>query len=506
MKIAQRKHLNRIIIVALLTALLTFNVGRVQSVKAVGTTIAAAAGATLCAVGIAYYSYLMLTGAQVRIPSTSQAIQDWLTETGRKVVQYPSGRAAYEELYPRMLRDPLASLIHDFLDSEVWTWTAEKIKLWANDFSSTDVAGALAAYTVATTEDLYPTNGFSYTITADFPDEIYTNWYRGTIEGFVQNVGQFYVDTANTVYYDYGFGRALIAHTDINQTVRNLRIIDNDQYKYVPQYLDGNIWRSYSSISWRTGYIKVGDYYYDVCLFSNGDIWRWQQNSRFTIYGSDQRGIVLTSPLFPQAVIHDQTTDTDLPVVPIPTDLVEQRPQWPILQDPDDEHLPVIPYYQTPWDPNWIDPVTGNQGGGNWGFGLDDLLDLLEQLAEGLIDIGILKELINDFARDSGDTYYISYDDSVTGDTYYQYNTITNITYGDDIVYQYNIDVSHVEEELPVDLNTIQKYTSNRYLDTIKQSASGIGSVIGEWFAFWHNVDAEIAHDLSSFLKYFVTL
>ena len=420
MKIAQRKHLNRIIIVALLTTLLTFNVGRVQSVKAVGTTIAAAAGATLCAVGIAYYSYLMLTGAQVRIPSTSQAIQDWLTETGRKVVQYPSGRAAYEELYPRMLRDPSASLIHDFLDSEVWTWTTDKIKLWANDFSSTDVAGALSAYYTAVDAEHFATNGFTYPAYTPLPDTIYTTTltggldFNGTISQFVSQVSPLYMESGRPLFIDLGSDRYMFQNANITwEHVRNVLRSDG---KYGAQYNINGYWENIPPhvFNVRIGFYVYNDVAYGFMPFSNGNIWRLQ-SYWLTFQGSQ---LVFTYPVFPTEVIYDEVNQVDLPMVEIPDNaLVEQRPQWPILQDPDDEHLPVIPYYQTPWDPNWIDPVTGNPGGGNWGFGLDDLLDLLEQLAEGLIDIGILKELINDFAEDSGDTYYISYDDSVTGNS-----------------------------------------------------------------------------------------
>lgn len=130
-----------------MVTLLTISVGRVTRVSAIGTTIAAASGAALLSVGIVYCSYMALTGASVHIPDVVDNVCSWLTDMGTKVVQYPSGRAAYEEIYPQLLNvgdEPISSLL-----DRAWTWTSDKLKSWANDFSSVDVIQNIAGtYTV----------------------------------------------------------------------------------------------------------------------------------------------------------------------------------------------------------------------------------------------------------------------------------------------------------------------------------------------------------------------
>lgn len=54
---------------------------------------------------------------------------------------------------------------------------------------------------------------------------------------------------------------------------------------------------------------------------------------------------------------------------------------------------------------------------------------------------------------------------------------------------------------LPVNLNDIQIYTDNEYLDIVKQRALQASETIGEYVAFWHNCDSELVYAiLGSFI------
>lgn len=478
----RNKIFSRIIVVTLLMTLLTFKVGRVVEVKAVGTTIAAAAGTALLAVGIVYCSYMALSGAAVHIPDTDQ-INDWLTDMGTKVVQFPAGRAAYEELYPQLIGigdEPLISML-----DRAWTWTSDKLKSWANDFSSVEVIENIATFTELVDVEQVPTNGWTYTFNLvsqgnsvyrngdvyTFNQLIADNWIFGALPTGVKIVLN---GTYNTKYS--------LVHTTSTDTVRNYMINEN---RFKNQHLVNGQWTDFAPTDWvYSAPCSRNGYYYNYGPFLT-DL------EMYEIQGSPKRisfSIEQSYPLFPDAVIYDSVNDRDLPMVVPSSEVIVRNPQYPTLP-PEDDNKPVIPYLKLPYDPTWIDPITGTPGGGNWGFNLAQLLDTLEDFARSLMEIGALADLINAFQLNSGDEYYISYNEG--DDYYYEYYTITNFS---DDTYIFNIDVSEADKHLPVDLNTIQTYTKNRYLDTIKESAESGSSIIRDLVVFWYDVDPEIIY------------
>lgn len=478
------KRLHKFIAITLCVTLLTISASRVTRVSAVGTTIAASAAAALCAVGIVYCSYMALSGASVNIPPSDDVV-DWLKDMGTKVVQFPSGRAAYEELYPELIGigdEPLTSML-----DRAWTWTTDKLKSWANDFSSTDVIENIATFEYTRDVSDIPLNGFNYTMTLENVPEVIMN-YNGTFSTFAQYIseGKTFVvpPSAKAIIEVQGH----YVYTDAwYDGATDLRNYFDGTYYGLQQYINGSWSRKYT---FQYGLdIQISGEHNSYAIPLNPNYYA-RDTSRYTYYIGN-----LTYPILPDSVIYDATTDTVSELVIPDTQVVVRNPQYPTLP-PDDDNKPVIPYLKLPFDPNWIDPITNlPTGGGNWGLNLRDLLDVLEDLSGTLMEIGAIGELINQFKNllsgQDGDEYYIYYDDSEHDETFYQYYTITNYN-GD--VYQYDIDVSDADEHLPVDLNTIQSYTNNRYLDEVKRSAIAGSSIIRDLVVFWYDVNPMIVY------------
>lgn len=472
-----KKTFIKTICITLMVTFLTLSVGKVTRVSAMGATIAAASAAALLSVGIVYCSYMALTGAAVHVPDTVEHIEEWLKDMGSKVVQYPSGRAAYEELYPDLLSigdEPLSSLL-----DHAWTWTSDKLKAWCNDFSNTDTIIEIGSYTATRDITYLTTNGFAYSNLTHPP--------------FVTDDGYTFIDLVNQGYTITPFGDVTIAiGTSDGRTLYDVSSLEASKWRnllktnglYYMQELVNGEWVQRSPFFY-LGYSAVKN---------NVNRMLYPNYNYYNLIGASEtyiNDIGWTYPKFVNLPIHDEATDTDLPLV-IPDSLVTYKPQYPSLP-PEHDNKPIIPYIQLPFDPNWIDPNTGLPGGGDWGFKLADLLDKIESLAELLLELGAIADLINEFKNllsgTQEDNYYIYFNEG--DDYYYQYYTITN--YGDNI-YNYNIDVSDVDEHLPVDLNSVSTYTHNRYIDTVKQSAQNGSSLLRDFAVFWHDVDPQITY------------
>ena len=455
-------RLHKFIAITLCVTLLTVSASRVTRVSAVATVTAVAGAATL-AVGIGFLSYCALTGMAIHCPNTVADLRDWFTSVGQKVIQYPSGRAAYDELYPQMINEPLT----DILD-HTWDWTTDKILAFANDFADTRIISNIVGYWEPV-EAGAATNGFDYV----FPLVNIPNVDTGN-----QPVDSSWIYTGPQLVYGEYQDTYYLAHTT-SGTYRNLLLTSDE---YVVQQLVNGTWVTVHQLV-TGGQEPNNGRYLNTYNTGHGFCYNisWYGPSSLTYTAS-------VKPLLPYEVIHDEATDTDLPMI-VPEDTFV-GPSWPDVLDPDDEvEYPIVPYVEYP-----VDVYGGGQNPNpRWGFNIEDLLDILADLGEAIFDLTVLRELLNRFAGDhSGDTY-IYYDYSENGTTYNNYNYFTNVNYGDDYV-TYNIDVSHVDEELPVDLNTIQLYTNNRYLDEVKRSAIAGSSIIRDLVVFVYDIDPGIVY------------
>lgn len=468
----RNKIFTKIIITTLLVAFLTFNVGKVTRVSAVGTT-AAIAGTAFILTGAVYLSYVALTQGEMVLPA-AENMHNWLGGIGRKVSQYPSGAAAYQDIYQGLLRDPTANVIDG-----VWTWTQDRIRDFVNDFSDTRIISDMVSYDGVVATDWIGTNGFTYS------PVILANYIGGTSEtdtfAYYESIG--FTITQNTgprvVKYTNDNTTYTFSNLAVNYQVRNYM---TERGTYFMQYYDGNAWQtfngyqyySYSASRYGTDYYLVPhnyNPYYSIQL----------QMGNITTTNAVEYAI----PMFPDNVIYDSVNDRDLPMV-IPVGET-QLPSW---VDPDNNNRPIIPWVSIPQLPVNVNPPSGYVNP-QWGFNLQDLLDKLENLAGQLIDIGAIASLINEFAGLHGDNYYLEYNDGDTNYyTYYQPTVFDN----DTEYVTYNINVSEQEDIIPVDLNTISLYTQNRYLEQIKDSAIAGSSMLRDLAVFWHDVDPEVTY------------
>lgn len=465
----------RIICVTILCALLMVSMGRATRVSAVGTT-AAIAGTAFILTGAVYLSYIALTQGEMVLPAAEE-MHNWLGGIGRKVSQYPSGAAAYQDIYQGLLRDPAANVIDG-----VWTWTQDRLRSFANDFADTRINENIAGYYEHQDITYIPTNGFNYqnlhvlneTVSGQpftyYAAQGYTILPMGNIIAVNRSDYQ-----GSTILYP--------AYTNLQGEWRNLLKTNG---KYVIQHYVNGAWvteRPYYALGFTATLPNENSAFYPF----PGQLAYYK-----SFYNSGAAGQVLAEydwPLLQNRVIHDEDTNVDLPMV-IPESDVLHLPSW---VDPDNNNRPIIPWVPIPDIPTGIPTPPGYTGPPQWGFPLAELLDLLEELAEGLIKIDAIARLINEFAGQHGDNYYLEYND---GDTNY-YNYYQPTVFDNDTEYvTYNIDISEQEDIIPVDLNTIQLYTHNNYLDEVKNAARSFGSAIGEYVAFWHNCDPVVTYTI----------
>lgn len=456
----------RFICVTVLCALLMVSMGRATRVSAVGTS-AAIAGTAFILTGAVYLSYVVLTQGEMVLPAAEE-MHNWLGGIGKKVSQYPSGAAAYQDIYQGLLRDPTANVIDG-----VWTWTQDRIKSFVNDFSDTRIISDILSYDELL-DVVQPYNGFTYNLVFLAPAPVVGyNQQPLALYGPLSPIG------SNMMITEGVTGAATIQPIDISYELRNFKDLNGSYYI---QYLSDIGWVNYNQAI-HYGYRGSSQY-----LFSSAESLDFAQyfatySEPSVTYGAHDY------PLLPYKPIYDAQTgeyvEMDEPVV-----VRNNLPSW---VDPDNENRPIVPWVPIPDIPTGVPVPPGYTGSPQWGFPLQDLLDLLEELARGLINIGAIGELINQFAGQHGDNYYLEYND---GDTYY-YTYYQPTIFDNDTQYiTYNIDISEQEEVIPVDLNTISLYTKNEYLDAVKQSARHFGDAIGEYVAFWHNSDYTLTYTI----------
>lgn len=465
----RNKIFTKIIITTLLVTLLTFNVGRVTRVSAVGTT-AAIAGTAFILTGAVYLSYVALTQGEMILPA-SEEMHEWLGSIGKKVSQYPSGVSAYQEIYQGLARSP----VHNAIDG-VWTWTQERIKSFVNDFSDTRLIQNITSYEQAVDASLEVTNHYTYDFDiVPWPEIIYT-YTAFTFDQFIARYGGdiTFGEPILYRYYNgssYSYGLTYVA--DDTLELRNI-LRTNNSYGIQVKNSDG----VFVDTSLRLGINTINGIYGPGT--SNGVMSGYSNAIVNLSYDS-------TFPLLTQADTYIQSTGEIIHA----DEVVTTRTNFPSWVDPDNENRPIIPWVPIPNIPTGIPTPPGYTGTPQWGFPLQDLLDLLEDLARALIDIGAIGELINQFAGQHGDEYYLSYNEGDTNYyTYYQPTIFDN----DTEYVTYNINISEQEDVIPVDLNTISLYTENRYLEQIKQSAIAGSSIIRDLAVFWYDVDPEVTY------------
>lgn len=474
------KGFRRFICVTVLCALLMVSMGRATRVSAVGTT-AAIAGTAFILTGAVYLSYVALTQGEMVLPA-AEDMHNWLGSIGRKVSQYPSGAAAYQDIYQGLLKDPTANVIDG-----VWTWTEDRIKSFVNDFADTRIIDGIVQYDLEVDISALPLNGYNYAFTFEnIPDVVHEAFSDNTtFEGLI-NRGFTITPYSqwNFVYYSPNVDHASLIPININYAdVRNF--FDGSRYKV--QAYNGSDWIDLNESS-HLGYLAVhsgGSVRYLNPNISYLDYWGLSSTAQVYNVLSDTS----TFPQIGNAVIYNSVTGetTDL-VVPETTEIV--KPNW---VDPDNNNRPIIPWVPIPDIPTGVPTPPDYTGPPTWGFPLAELLDLLEELAEALINIDAIARLINEFAGQHGDNYYLEYNDGDTNYyTYYQPTVFDN----DTEYVTYNIDISEDQDVIPVDLNTISLYTKNEYLDAVKQSARHFGDAIGEYVAFWHNSDYTLTYTI----------
>lgn len=474
----RNKILTRIIITTLLCAFLTLSVGKVTRVSAVGTT-AAIAGTAFILTGAVYLSYVALTQGEMVLPA-AEDMHNWLGSIGRKVSQYPSGAAAYQDIYQGLLKDPTANVIDG-----VWTWTQDRIKSFVNDFSDTRIIDGIVQYDLEVDISALPLNGYDYAFTFENIPDVIRQQYASdtTFEALISNGWTITPYSQwNLAYYSSAAGHGALIPININyENVRNY--FDGTYYKV--QAYNGNTWIDLTGSSY-LGYLAVRSD--NAVRYLNPNISYlnyWGMSTSAQVY--NVLSLQASYPLIGNAVIYNSVTDetTEL-VVPETTEIV--KPSW---VDPDNNNRPIIPWVPIPDIPTGVPTPPGYTGPPTWGFPLAELLDLLEELAEGLIKIDAIARLINEFAGQHGDNYYLEYNDGDTNYyTYYQPTVFDN----DTEYVTYNIDISEQEDVIPVDLNTISLYTDNRYLDQIKQSAINGSSMLRDLAVFWFDVDPEVTY------------
>lgn len=469
----RNKIFTKIIITTLLVTFLTFNVGRVTRVSAVGT-VATVAGTALLATGVIYMSYLALTGAQMRIPVAND-IELWLKDIGTKVVQYPSGSATYKEMYEYYsIHDPISNVIDG-----VWSWTEDKLKSFANDFADTRIIDNIVSYESSISTYWQAANGYEYDLTV-IPDYISGNSDTDTFE-YYESIGfSFAAVTGPKYVVAMSDGTVSFSNLVNDLEVRNYLTSDNT---YMAQYYNGSAWVDLGNYTGSSYTITRDSNTYFLNVFAARPYWYVMATSpvSYTVTSS----IEYAYPFFPDELIYDSVNDEYLPLVEV-SDTQNNLPSW---IDPDNDNRPVIPWVPIPDLPTSIDVPSGYTGLDQWGFNLEDLLDNLSELGESIFDLAVLKELINSFAGLHGDDYYLYYDNGDTNYfTYYQ----PTIYEGDYITYNY--DISEHEDVMPVNLNEIQLYTDNRYLEQIKESAVAGSSMLRDLAVFWHDVDPEITY------------
>lgn len=152
---------------------------------------------------------------------------------------------------------------------------------------------------------------------------------------------------------------------------------------------------------------------------------------------------------------------------------LKQYPNWD--NNNDDDYFPIVPYVELP------DTKA-------WGINYGDLGDKLMEIGEQITELGLIVDLINTLAQSKPDQYIEYNVDDSNYSTYYTYNIE-----GD--TYKY-VQQNPNTPNLPIDMNQIKEYTSNKYITQLKNDGQAIGGIVADTFAVVHNIDYEILYIL----------
>lgn len=487
MTILRKIQIRRIVVLLLLVTFLTFGVGRVTHVSAVATTVGVVTAA-LIGTGAVYMGYLALTGADISIPTTN--IDNWLEGIGRKAVEYGTTAGIYSKLINYLHgngieslgdynvdfgRSDLLQFYNNFkdiyLNKEIMSFTEPLSIVYPGlpiDYY-TGVTMVQTPYNRIRNDIGYP-NGQIYSL------EYLESQYLTDIGTGTRIALDYYTDASEHVFYT-------VPLNDTG-TFRNYKYqerLSNGTYvtRYKVQKLVDNSWVDTSTLN-----------HYITLRLDNGDIYGYinpYNYNTFHLTSVNQSQYVGTStfPRLPDVDIYDSLTG-EVVEAGTPVDIIiADSPNWPAnTPDPDDENnsiIPFVPYVELP-------------SNNNWGFNLGDWLAEIINRSGQIISASALGDLINAFKNSlNGTQIYNDYSYYNNGDTYY-IDYYSNTYQGDYNIY--NIDVSEYEDIIPVDLNTIQQYTTNEYLTQVKENAVSFGSVIGDWFVFWNNSDPVLTYTI----------
>lgn len=463
------KRKSKVFICALLIfTLLTLQVGHVKRAEAfaiTGTIVAA----SLLATGAIYLGYLTLTGAEVKLPRENVA--EYVTSIGDKITQYGTGAGIYATVYNYLFNNGVESLnsLNIDLDAD------SLLDLYNN---SKDIAqiqnicsftqSVLEDYTVTTDYDydftivpageIVGTNNGSTTLTNLLATHTFTNWFR-RVPAIVRVAGTYwnwyiYVDSA--LYYrnilkTNGFYGVQISNDNVNWR--------DATYAY-EGFEDTN-----------HGWLYIANFGSSSGLFYSTNIYLTQSNIANRDY-----------PLLTNSPIYIQSTGEIIETVQNENGVYVPSPEWPNNHDDDNNKYPIVPYVELPTS------QPGNYVPSKWGVNVGDLLDTLDDLADDLVTVGTIGELINSF-KDSlvgTDTYndYEYYNDNDYTYNYYYNNVIQN-----DNDYNINQNIEKDEYNMPVDMNNIRLVTDNDYIDALHSDMTDFAESGADMLALWHNSD-----------------
>lgn len=473
----KNKTLKRCTVAILIAVLLTFTVNKTVSVSAFAITGSVVA-ASLLATGAVYLGYIALTGAEIQLPREN--VRDYVSNIGNKIAQYGTGAGIYTTIYNKIFNHG----IENYEDIDIDLDEKTLLGLYNTNKDIAQIQHSLS-FTQSNISDNDITTNFEYPFIIDItPSNVrttgnqyislqeltstvtFTNWNNKVPA--ISHVGTHYVNwyiTTNT-HYNY---------------MRNVLYINNSYGIQVSQ--DNKTWNdltyAYRAFQGNGAVLNLATRDGNVDLSYNA------YNSVSSQYMQE------TYPILTNAPIYIQSTGEIIETVQGENGVYVNNPQWPNNHEHDnnDNKYPLVPYVQLPTsDPSTYVPS-------KWGINVGTLLDKLDELADSMITAGTIGEIINAFKDSLGgtDVYnnYVYYENDGI-DYYYYYNN----TFQDNDTYNNNTDIQGNEYLMPVDLNTLSTVTNNEYINTIKNTAADISQTVGDYVAFWHNVDYQIVYIL----------
>lgn len=472
----------RVLVSLILATFLTVStVGEVEHVSATVTGAAIASAAALGA-GIIFLSYLAFTGARVEVPSGAEQTA-YLTRIGERFSQSSSGSAVFNDIKSFLMKSSTPMLA---LPEYVFNWTSDIAQGIYNEFKSIDLLQDIFGWDKPLPTD-GAQNGYDYGTFTNVPQN-----YQG---GDIPSGWDVNWNTGARILWNT-YANVTYAVNMQNQSGRMYRSLKNAQGLYKAQWSsDGVDWYDFTSdvniaviVTNAQGAVLRA---LAPSLFFNGEDYVMTFDSisgySYPVSISGYR----EKPVLVDAMVVDAVTgEEEIPVAP-PIGAVEHViPQWYDIVDtiPDSA---IVPYVELPSNnPNNYNPDDENKP---WGLPLGLILEALERLSEGMIDIGVIGEIINTFKNGlSGDTTneYNYYSDE--GDTYNYY--YSNTYYQNEYTYNYNYNITEESQNLPVNLNTLKQVTDNRMFYEIQKGTEKFGDTMSNYVAFWHNSDYTIVY------------